>query len=1457
MGKTIRTPSIWTASLACLALAVGCGGGGGGSGATFTPPNTTISGQATAAVVSGGMAEVYSINANSRTLSLVGSSTTNAQGQFSVSLQGSGPFLVLVRGGSYTDEATGATRNLGTPAQPTNLDSPRGNTLEGVVGANVNGSITVNLSPLTTMASRRLAQISQGNPGVFDPGAVASVNRSVAQEFGLGAVDPSGVIPVDFTNAANAAFIAANPNDAGVLLGAVLSGLSQLAVDLGVVDPMDVVEALAQDFSDGVFNGAMGSAVANQGLGVVLGNAGLPQNTATTQLSSSTANFLDNNANNNSGTNAAANNGVVTSLGTLDVTPGGNTAPFFDGIPDQNLNLNLGTTNVPVTTVSPGAPSGENGQTVTLMATSSDPSVLPNPVITGTGATRNLALSPNSIGTVTVTISAMDGGGTANAGVNIFARTFVVSIFSPNRAPSFTMIQDQTLNEDGSSSFPISNITATEANQTITSVTATSSNTALLPNPAITGSGASRTITLSPVADAFGTSMVTVTVVDDGGTANGGIDTFSQTFMVTVTSVNDQPTFDAIPNQNVSQGSTMTQMVTISNVSAGPANENQALTFTAISSDPSNFANPTITGSGATRTLSFTPNANAMGTTTITVTAMDTDGGNDTLQRTFTIMVVAPAGVAQVSSVVPPLASSLGGTNVRVATSQFMEDFTVTAPTANVGGMSATITVVNATTIDVTVPTGLTVGTTSIQVMTPTDVATFASFEIVAPVTMNDVIINEVLYDPSGSDTNNDGVSTSTEDEYVEFVNTRTTPVDITGFQMTEGAGTRHVFTNPTTIPAGGCIVLFGGGTPTGFTAAHGNGAAQTASSPNNGGLGLNNGGDTVTFLDPSGVVTIDAVTFGQGTPAVSINRNPDADPTAPFVLHTAVPGNMPNQATLGNYSTALKVDQTPHGPAAPMASIDTVVPGLADLAGGTNIAISTSNFGDFTQNSPTVTVGGSTATIMNVTANTLVLQIPTGLSAGTTTISITNANGTANFTTFLIVPSVTVGDVFINEFLADPGNPATVLDANGDGTPDETQDEFVELVNNLSTPVDISGFQMTDSLNGGTLRHSFPNPTTIPANGSIVVFGGGTPTGFAALHMNGAAQTASSGTVSLNNTGDTITLIDPAGPTNINQVTYATSTDAVSANRMTDADPTAAFADHTAVANAVGAASPGAKVDGTPHGPVAPSPTIDTVIPAAGRVSGGTTITLTASNFGDFTQNAPTVSIGGTTVTPGNVMAGSFTFDIPTGLTVGTVTVSVMNTAGTATFTTFEIVADVVANDLIVNEYLADPTFTGGTFDANGDGNTGTTNDEEYVEYVNTLTTPIDISGFQIFDAQSAVILRHTFPNPTVIPAGGSIVVFGGGTPTGFPTAQTSGAAQTASTGSLILNNGGDSITLRDTGGTLITEVTWTSSPNGNAATRMVDGDPTSMFVDHSTITAAAGARGSPGTKVDGTSFP
>jgi hypothetical protein len=1467
MAKKICSSSSWLLTVPFLVIATACGGGGGGGGggAVFTPPNSTISGQATAGVVNAGTVEVYGINTSNRALTLLGSGPTNSLGLFTVGIQGSGPFLVLLRGGTFTDEATNTTANIGNPAQPTSLDSSRANTLEAVVGSGVNGAITVNLSPLTTFASRRLAELLKADPDAYSTTNVTAINQLLGQEMGLGSIDTTGILPIDFTNGGNATFIAGNLADSGVLLGAILSALSQAAVDLGVAIPMDLIEALAQDFSDGIFNGAIATAQAGTGTGISLGTGALPQNAGTTQLSTSLSNFLNGNANNNSGTNSTANNAIVSALNTLDVTPGGNTAPFFGGIADQTVLINAAPSNLTIMGVSPGAPASESAQTVTVIATSSDPAILPNPAITGAGATRTLTLSPGATGgVVTVTVNAQDDGGTANGGFNIFTRSFQVTVFAPNQAPTFDTITNQTVNEDsGATAIMITNISAVEASQTITSVTASSSNTALIPNPPVVGSGASRTLTFTPAADAFGTTTITVTVQDDGGTANGGVNTLSRMFTVTVNSINDAPTFDAIANQNVAQN-VPSQMVTITGVTGGPTNESQTVNFSASSSSISIVPDPIITGTGATRTLTYTPVAAASGTVTITVTGTDPDGmalgGVDNLVRTFDITVVAPAGNAVINSVVPALASSAGGTTVQVATSMFIEDFTVTAPTATVAGMGATVTVVNSTTVGVTVPAALTPGTQTIEIITPTDTASFTSFEIVSPVAAGDVIINEVLYDPSGSDSNNDNVATSNEDEFIEFVNTRTTGVDLTGFQITEGNGTIHVFPNPTTVPGSGALVLFGGGTPTGFPAAHANGSAQIASNPNQGGLGLNNAGDTVTLLDPAGAGTINAVTFGTSTSqAESINRMTDADPAAAFVLHSTVTGAI-TQPNLGNYTPGTKVDGTPHGPGGPTPTIDSVIPNLADVAGGTRITLTASNFGDFTVAAPTVSVGGTVVPAMSVMANSFTFDIPTGLAVSTVTVNVTNSNGNVNFTTFRIVASVVPGNIVINEFLAELSN--STSDSNGDGAMSNTDDEFVELVNILTTPVDISGFQIAD---GAMLRHSFTNPTTIPAGGSIVVFGGGTPTGFPAAHANGAAQIASTSSLALNNVsngGDTISFNDPANPgTPISTRTYTLGTEGVSRNLMTDGLFPSGFVDHTAVVTAVGNFSPGTKVDGTTlhtgagTPPPPPTPSIDTVVPSAGQVAGGTLVRVTTSGFGDLTQGTLIVTFGPSTLSvPTGLTPTGFTIDVPPAQVVGPVSILMLHDNNAAQFTTFQIVPNAVPNDLFINEFFADPSGPSGTFDANGDGMPDAA-DDEFVEIINTLSTPIDITNFTITDA-STTPLRHTFPNPTVIPANGAIVVFGGGTATGFPAAQTSGAAQTASTGGLILTNGGDTITIADAGATTITAVTYTSVPNGNSSNRATDGSPMGLFVDHTTV-AGSTAAASPGTKVAGGTFP
>ena len=73
------------------------------------------------------------------------------------------------------------------------------------------------------------------------------------------------------------------------------------------------------------------------------------------------------------------------------------------------------------------------------------------------------------------------------------------------------------------------------ANQTLT-VTATSDNTGLMPHPTVTYTSpdTSGTITFAPVPETHGTINLTVKVTDNGGSANGGIDTVSTSFKVTV-----------------------------------------------------------------------------------------------------------------------------------------------------------------------------------------------------------------------------------------------------------------------------------------------------------------------------------------------------------------------------------------------------------------------------------------------------------------------------------------------------------------------------------------------------------------------------------------------------------------------------------------------------------------------------------------------------------------------------------------------------------------------------------------------------------------------------------------------------------------------------------------------------------------------------------------------------------
>jgi endonuclease/exonuclease/phosphatase family metal-dependent hydrolase len=135
---------------------------------------------------------------------------------------------------------------------------------------------------------------------------------------------------------------------------------------------------------------------------------------------------------------------------------------------------------------------------------------------------------------------------------------------------------------------------------------------------------------------------------------------------------------------------------------------------------------------------------------------------------------------------------------------------------------------------------------------------------------------------------------------------------------------------------------------------------------------------------------------------------------------------------------------------------------------------------------------------------------------------------------------------VIINEILAnEPGS--------------DTAGEFIELVNVGGTAANIGGWTVSD---GTSLRHTFAAGTTLNPGKAIVVFGG------AAAIPGGLtnAVAASTGNLSLNNGGDTVTVRNNSGAT-IQTFTYSPSlanSDGVSMNRNPDGTASGAFALHT-----------------------------------------------------------------------------------------------------------------------------------------------------------------------------------------------------------------------------------------------------------------------------------------------------
>jgi hypothetical protein len=293
-----------------------------------------------------------------------------------------------------------------------------------------------------------------------------------------------------------------------------------------------------------------------------------------------------------------------------------------------------------------------------LAGSSSNPSLIPQNGISfgGSGSNRSVTLTPllNQVGAATISISVVDTNGATAAS------SFVLTVTNVATPPAISALPSLTINEDtvaGPLSFTVSDLTTPLSNLV---VSAASSSPTLIPpaNIVLAGTGPDRTATITPVANLYGSSTITLTV-SDGASSN------SASFLLTVAPVNDPPTLNAISNLSINQDSGL-QTVPLSGISSGP-NETNTLTISAISSNPSLIPNPAAnyTNNNTTGILTFTPVAHATGAVLITVTVNDNAGSNNLVTRTF-VVTVNPVNTA------PTIAA--------ISAQTILEDTAITVP---------------------------------------------------------------------------------------------------------------------------------------------------------------------------------------------------------------------------------------------------------------------------------------------------------------------------------------------------------------------------------------------------------------------------------------------------------------------------------------------------------------------------------------------------------------------------------------------------------------------------------------------------------------------------------------------------------------------------------------------------------------------------------------------------------
>ncbi len=208
-----------------------------------------------------------------------------------------------------------------------------------------------------------------------------------------------------------------------------------------------------------------------------------------------------------------------------------------------------------------------------------------------------------------------------------------IVVTAVNDAPTMSNIEDQSVAEDGVVEGLELTLGDAESDVGELVVSWSTDNAELIAEVVISGEGASRVVTVRPVANAVGTATITIEV-------NDGEKTTTMSFEVSVVAENDTPTVTSIADQVVAEDVALKGLAfTVGDVETAAGE----LVVTASSSDDAVVGDDglvveVVEGDDGERTLSITPRANAVGTVTITVEVSD---GTSSVEMTFELVITA------------------------------------------------------------------------------------------------------------------------------------------------------------------------------------------------------------------------------------------------------------------------------------------------------------------------------------------------------------------------------------------------------------------------------------------------------------------------------------------------------------------------------------------------------------------------------------------------------------------------------------------------------------------------------------------------------------------------------------------------------------------------------------------------------------------------------------------------